>query len=339
MIRRILAAIVLVALSAILLVFVWPQLFHLQDAPIVAQVVSLRGLDVAIAVALIVLLLVLSAWRPARRFARILAIPLIVFSLISVAILGSRGFGDATTATAKSGDLTVLEWNTRGDSADAAEIAALALRENADVIALPGTTLPTGKAVEAILKAAGHPMWVYGNYYDQISKSRSTTLLMSASLGRYTVDNDIKNTTVQPSLVARPDDGTGPTFVVVHAVSPRPFEMRNWRADINYLSTLCAGSDVIMAGDLNSTLDTLQGLSTESGSDFGQCKDAGLANGTASVGTWPTALPPLLGAQIDHVMTTTKWHAISLKVITTEDQAGSDHRPIVAVLAPTPKTP
>jgi endonuclease/exonuclease/phosphatase (EEP) superfamily protein YafD len=336
MTRRILAAIVLVVVSAILLVFVWPQLFHLQDAPIIAQVVSLRGLDVGIAVGLIVLLLILSVWRRARRLALSLTIPLVVFSLISVAILGSRGFGGPTTTVAKTGDLTVLEWNTRGDSADAQEIETLALREDANVIALPGTTQATGIDVALAMKAAGHPMWVLSNYFDKISKSRSTTLLVSSSLGGYTVDNAIKNTTVQPSLVARPDDGTGPTFVVVHAVSPRPFEMRNWHADINYLSTLCAGSNVIMAGDLNSTLDTLQGLSTKAGSDFGQCTDAARVNGTAAVGSWPTSLPPLLGAQIDHVMTTTGWRAISLKVITTEDNSGSDHRPIVAVLAPTP---
>ena len=335
MIRRILSAIVLVLFSAVLLVLVWPQLFQLQAAPVIAQIVSLRGVDVAIALVVIVLLLLLSTWRPVRRFARALAIPLVIFSLVSVAIIGSRGFGTTDATVAKSGDLTVLEWNTRGDSADATKIAALALKENADIIALPGTTLPTGKAVEHILRNAGHPMWVYGNYYDQISKSRSTTLLMAASLGKYTVDNSIANTRVQPSLVARPDDGTGPTIVVVHAVSPRPFEMRNWRADVQYLSTLCAGDDLIMAGDLNSTLDHLQALSTKSGKDFGQCTDAALANHAASVGSWPTALPPLLGAQIDHVMTTTKWRAISLKVITTEDQAGSDHRPIVAILAPT----
>jgi endonuclease/exonuclease/phosphatase family metal-dependent hydrolase len=42
----------------------------------------------------------------------------------------------------------------------------------------------------------------------------------------------------------------------------------------------------------------------------------------------------VLGAQIDHVMSTSSWKTVSMKVIGTEDGSGSDHRPIVATLAP-----
>jgi hypothetical protein len=34
-------------------------------------------------------------------------------------------------------------------------------------------------------------------------------------------------------------------------------------------------------------------------------------------------------------MTTVQWKTISMQVVTTEDHAGSDHRPIVATLIPT----
>jgi endonuclease/exonuclease/phosphatase family metal-dependent hydrolase len=111
--------------------------------------------------------------------------------------------------------------------------------------------------------------------------------------------------------------------------------MRNWRADLTFLSQRCSGANLIMAGDFNSTLDELSTLSTKPGSDFGQCSDAGYASKSAAVGSWPTNLPPLLGAQIDHVMYTSEWQVASFTVIQAEDAAGSDHRPILTVLAPT----
>ena len=45
------------------------------------------------------------------------------------------------------------------------------------------------------------------------------------------------------------------------------------------------------------------------------------------------ALPALLGAPIDHVMTTKQWTVTGMRVIQTLDDAGSDHRPIVVQLS------
>jgi endonuclease/exonuclease/phosphatase (EEP) superfamily protein YafD len=56
--------------------------------------------------------------------------------------------------------------------------------------------------------------------------------------------------------------------------------------------------------------------------------------GTAAVGTWPTLLPPLLGAPIDPVLATPAWQPIGFRVIESADGAGSDHRPVVAQLRP-----
>jgi endonuclease/exonuclease/phosphatase (EEP) superfamily protein YafD len=335
MIRKVLAAILLLAAAAILLVALWPELFGLQSAPVIAQVVSLRGLDVAIAIALILFFgIVAIGWRDARRFFGSLVILLLVFCVLSLAILASRGFGGAGGAAKSSSDITVLSWNTEGDAPGAREIAHIAIAEHADVVALPETTLKTGVSVANRMKAAGRPMWVYSGTHGNIYESHATTLLISVGLGPYTVDTDEGDTSVLASIIAKPDNGTGPIIVAVHAVSPKPDEMRNWRADLTFLSTRCTGSNLIMAGDFNSTLDALQSLSTRSGAVFGQCDDAGLASGSAAIGSWPTSLPALLGAQIDHVMYTSAWRTVSMKVIQEEDQAGSDHRPILAVLAP-----
>ena len=99
MIGRVVGAVLLLVTAAVLLVALWPQLFGLQAAPIVAQVVALRGVDVGIAIALIVLFgLVAIGWREARRFLGGLVALLAVFCLLSLAILGSRGFGSEPTA-------------------------------------------------------------------------------------------------------------------------------------------------------------------------------------------------------------------------------------------------
>jgi endonuclease/exonuclease/phosphatase (EEP) superfamily protein YafD len=333
MTRPIVTVVLAVLLSAILLVFIWPQLFGLEAAPVIAQVVALRGLDVAIAVAAIVALLLLAAWKPARRFALTLTIPFVVFALASVAILGARGLGDPAASKAPS-DITVLSWNTRGGAPGADAIAKLALAEHADVVTLPETTQSMGVEIEQIMSAAGEPMWVLSRTHGLIYGSHATTLLVSSALGKYSADNSVGDTSVSSSVIAKPDDGIGPTLIAVHAVSPKPQEMRNWSSDLHFLSTICKGSNVIMAGDFNSTLDNLQSLSTKSGADFGQCTDSGAASHGAAIGSWPTNLPELLGAQIDHVMYGSAWKVSSMHVIGTEDSAGSDHRPIVATLAP-----
>jgi endonuclease/exonuclease/phosphatase (EEP) superfamily protein YafD len=52
------------------------------------------------------------------------------------------------------------------------------------------------------------------------------------------------------------------------------------------------------------------------------------------VGTWPTNVPALVGAPIDHVLATPNWRATGFRVLAGEDAAGSDHRPVLARLAP-----
>jgi len=335
MVRNVLAVILVVIAAGILLVAAWPQLFGLQDSPIIAQVVALRGLDIAVALAaVVILLLIMIWWRGGRRFLAPLVAVILVFCLASIGIVAARGFGGVVPTAHGGSDVTVLDWNTKGSKPSPATIATLVLDEHADVIVLPETSQDTGIAVEKILGAAGRPMWVLSGAQGGTFQAHATTLLISAALGRYKVDSSVGDTSVTSSLIARPDSGQGPTIVAVHAVSPRPGEMRNWRADLAFLAQACTGRNVIMAGDFNSTLDGLSAHRAVAGAQFAQCYDAGLAAHTASVGSWPTNLPALLGAQIDHVMYTAAWKTVSMHVVTTEDGAGSDHRPVVATLAP-----
>jgi endonuclease/exonuclease/phosphatase (EEP) superfamily protein YafD len=172
--------------------------------------------------------------------------------------------------------------------------------------------------------------------YDLISKARSTMVLISVDLGEYARDDSRGGTDTLPSVLAVPLDGTGPTIVGAHPVAPVPGEMAGWRQGLDWLAARCAGDNVILAGDLNSTLDHYTGLdaaSDESGG-LGGCRDGARVTGNAAVGTWPTSIPTLLGAPIDHVMATANWEFVGFRVIATHDGHLSDHRPVVAQLRP-----
>jgi endonuclease/exonuclease/phosphatase (EEP) superfamily protein YafD len=335
MFRRVIAAIVLLAVAVALLIGTWPQLFGLERTMYVAQFVSLRGLTIAIsAVAIVALLLLSMLSRGFRRFGSSLALLLLVFALAGVAVLATRGFGDTSFQTKGSADLTVVEWNTLGGAPGAAAIAKLADDNDADIVSLPETTEQTADAVAVAMLAAGHPVTVHTIAFNHIAKAKSTSVLISAALGAYHIDTAAGTTSTVPTVVLRPDTGSGPTIVGVHAVSPQPSDLKDWRSDLTFLSTTCTGRDVIMAGDFNATLDHFTGLSSSATSTIGGCTDAALRSKNAGVGTWPTTLPALLGAPIDHVLTTPDWKVTGMRVVQDLDGAGSDHRPIVVQLSP-----
>ena len=335
MFRRVLAAAAVVVVALILFVLAWPQFFGLQRSFGVAHVVSLRAVAAVIAVALIVALtLVALLFRAARRFFATLAVLLVAFALVNAAVLSTRGFGSPAFETASESTLTVLSWNTLGDVPGAETVGALALENDADIVTLPETTNEFALQVAAVMKAEGRPMWVQTTYFDQISKSRSTSVLTSADLGTYTVDDTVGQTATLPTVVLRPDNGSGPTIIAVHAVAPIPGEFHNWQADLAWLADTCVGENVIVAGDFNATLDHMSGLGSGGPSALGNCVDAAATTGNAAVGTWPTTLPALLGSPIDHVMATDNWRATGMRVVQDQDGAGSDHRPIIAQLAP-----
>ena len=335
MIRRLLAAAVTLALAAVLLVACWPQLFGLQQALGVAQLVSLRGMAALVAILAAVLLTLVALLSPrARRFFAGLAVLLLTFAVVSTGVLAVRGFGGGAFQAVADGDLVVLSWNTLGDAPGAEAIAELALEQDADVVALPETSHEAGEAVQALMAASGRPMQLVDLQLDQISKARSTVLLVSTALGEYRRDDTVGTTPTLPSVVAVPVDGSGPTLIAAHPVAPVPGEMENWRAGLDWLADRCAAADenVIVAGDLNSTLDHWAGLGSDAG--LASCDDVARAVGAAALGTWPTLLPPLLGAPIDHVLATNAWQPIGFRVLETHDGAGSDHRPVVAQLRP-----
>ena len=334
MFSRFLAAAFLVVAAAVLVVAAWPQLFGLATAPVVAQVVSLRGLAVAAALVLVVVFTLTALLaRPMRRFAASLALILLAFGLVSTAVLATRGFGNQSFQTATASDVTVLAWNTLGDATGSEAIADLALETGAEIVVLPETTRATGEEVAAMMGDAGAPMQSFTTAYDEVSKARSTTVLISTALGEYIADKELRSTSVLPSVIASPLDGSGPRIIAVHAVAPIPGEMQHWREDLQWLKGACVGGNVIMAGDFNSTIDHYGGLGVDGGT-IGECRDAAVASDNAAIGSWPASLPALLGSPIDHVMATANWTVTGMRVIQSHDGFGSDHRPVLAQLSP-----
>jgi endonuclease/exonuclease/phosphatase (EEP) superfamily protein YafD len=337
MVRRSLAAALIVLVAAALLVLAWPQLFGLQRSSLIAQAISFRGLAAIATLIVLAIVVVLATASPRfRRLGASLAILALAFVLLNAVVLGSRGLGNTVFQPRRTTDVTVVSWNTLGGAPGAAAIATLALGAHADIVSLPETDKQTADAIAVIMTAAGRPMTPYTAAFDNISKARSTSLLVSTGLGRYTVDSTSGSTTVLPTVIVRPDNGTGPTIVAAHPVAPLPSELANWNSDLNWLSGACRSPNVIMAGDFNATLDHLVGFGASAGTTMGRCTDAALRSRNGAVGTWPTTIPALLSAPIDHVMATENWRVSGMRVVQNLDGVGSDHRPLVVQLSAKP---
>lgn len=334
--KTLLALILASPIAVCLVIAAWPQGFGLEQAPIIAQVVAPRVGVIGIAIVLLVLFAVLARWKTPRRFALTVVAMLAIFSLVSGGVHVSRGMG-STDLTPVEEDITVVTWNTLGDAPGVDALVELIQETGADIVALPETRGSFATEVAVRMRDLGKPFWAHTTHFSEVYGALSTSLLISADLGTYTTDLDIGQTRTLPTIVARPDDGDGPVIVATHPVAPIPQQMRNWREDLRFVSSLCNDLDsVIMAGDFNSTIDHWASLGSNGG-DIGRCSDALTSAGAGTAGTWPTDLPAWLGSQIDHVVVTPDWQVVDGYVVTDYDSSGTDHRPIVAVLRQAPE--
>lgn len=335
MIGRILGAVVVVLVAGALGILAWPQLLGLEQAPGIAQIVAMRGAAAAVAfVAVILLTLLALLWRGARGFFAALALIGLAFVGVNVAVIATRGVTGTTDPAPPAGAITVLTWNTLGETPSTETVADLIEETGADVVSLPETTYDRATDLVAELGARGIQMQQFTFAYSTYAKSDSTTLLVSTALGEYTADTSAPTTSNRPSLVATPVNGVGPVLAAVHTTAPTTRDPSDWQTDLRWLADLCTEPDLIIAGDLNSTVDHWAGLAHAEGAHIGGCADAAVQTGAAGIGTWPTAIPALLGAPIDHVLTGPAWTATAVRVIESEDGSGSDHRPVVAQLVP-----
>lgn len=333
---------ILLSLAALIgaAILTWPQFFRLERVAPIAQIVSLRAGVAVAALAIAIVFLLLCLARPLRAFAGTIALIALLTAGANGAILLVRGTGTDTLPDKTEGSIRVLTWNTAGAATDPETIAKAAVAMQADVVALPETTIEAGTQVAVEMRELGSPMWAHHESYQDREgweewAANSTTLLISPELGDYAVvqstSDGTTGTAILPSVVAMPVDGDGPVVVVAHAVAPRPQAMDDWQSDLQWLADQCGTDDVVMAGDFNATIDHMDRLGVDGGT-LGRCRDAASTTGNGGVGTWPTDVPKLLGAPIDHVLATDAWTATGSVVLSGLDDAGSDHRPLVVQL-------
>ncbi|MBP2437771.1 endonuclease/exonuclease/phosphatase family protein [Microbacterium amylolyticum] len=333
---RSLGILVTVLYACAVAVATWPQFFRLENTLPFAQIIAMRGALVVVFAALTLLFLLFAAARKIRGFALSMAIVSMLAAVASGVILGMRGYGSSDLPAKTDTSLRVMTWNTAGNAAGSDSIAQTAVAMEADIVVLPETAHGVGEEAAVLMRDLGRPMWVLGEQYnadiEHGPQAWQTTFLISPELGDYAViDASRDGTTMLPTAIAMPIEHDGPIIVAAHAVSPRPEYMDAWRTDLAWLADQCVDGNVILAGDFNATIDHMARLGAED-NDLGWCRDAATATGDGAVGTWPTSLPSLLGAPIDHVLHTSQWVATGSVVLTSLDDAGSDHRPLIVQL-------
>lgn len=308
----------------VLLAFTLPDAIGQQRAALFAHVVSLRGLAAIAALMAAVGFAVLAARaRPVRLLGAGLSVLLVAFAVGNAAVVLDRGLETRQVSHLEAGGITVLVWNTLGGAPGAEGIADVVRRTGADVVALPETPAATADEVAGRLGLAAFTV------AEGDDPARATSLLVSPRLGEYRIDHSAAQTAVLPTLVAVPVDGTGPTLVAVHTLAPIPPMIEAWQQDLRIVASLCAGGDVVLAGDFNATVDHFAGLNTAPRAHLGECRDAATVTGAAALGTWPTWLPPWLGSPIDHVLAAPGREVLGVWL---ESGSGSDHRAVVVQL-------
>lgn len=313
----------------IVLLLAWPQALNAQRLPVIAQLVAFRA---GLAIALLIGAALFALLAVARRrwsVAAGLAVVLVAASLGNAGVLMARGADTAASASgaaAADGDLTVLAWNTQGGAASPQSIARLVVETDADIVSLPETDEDAAEEVARLVSLEGKKMIPDTTRGSDGDSDIPTSVLISNELGEYRRDPGAGSTPGLPSGVWEPVDGSGPRFVAAHPLPPLPGLSGRWNAGLDWVTDHCSEPDVIVAGDLNATVDHLA-------SSLRACQDAASATGSAATGTWPATAPAWLASPIDHVLVGPAWEVRSTSVITAYDDAGSDHRPIVALVA------
>ncbi len=322
-----------VVAAPIALLLSWPQAVRAERLPVVAQLIAFRPV---LAIALLVGAALCTLIALARRhwsIAAAMAVVLVAAAGTNAAVLVVRGGAVLEAGVAGEGegegegDLTVLAWNTLGGAASPQSIAQLVIETDADIVSLPETDEAAVTEVARLVALEGKTMTADTTRGADGDSAIPTSVLISAELGDYRHDADAGSTPDLPSGVWEPVDGTGPRIVAAHPLPPLPGMFGQWSDGLDWVTDHCTEPDVIVAGDLNATIDHF-------GARLDGCRDAALQSAGAASGTWPVSAPVWLASPIDHVLVGSAWEVRAASVITSSDGAGSDHRPIVAVVSP-----
>ncbi|MDP9831480.1 endonuclease/exonuclease/phosphatase family protein [Trueperella abortisuis] len=222
-----------------------------------------------------------------------------------------------------NGQVTVLSFNTLGGSIVMADLADSVVSNGVDVLVLTETSTAGGEELVGLLADRGLTFRQFDTGTDRYATEfESTVVLVSDSLGEYS--QVAAEGLPGSSVVVVPANGHGPKIIGVHPFAPAPAHMDRWKADISAIYGQCADTSFIMAGDFNSTVDHQMVLGAD-------CADARIEAGAGGLGTWPSAMPALLGTPIDRVLTDGSYRGVEASEVAS---GGSDHRGIIVRLAP-----
>ncbi|MFP7696704.1 endonuclease/exonuclease/phosphatase family protein [Trueperella sp. LYQ143] len=302
-----------------------------------ANIIALRGWLVIVFGVLGLLCAILAAirWAVCRkgRIAVGLAVILGGCALAHGVLIGARGIANPgqlpldtgiTASGQGTGAITVLSYNTQGGRIDVTALREVVKENGVDLLVLPETSTKRGKEINAALAEAGMEFQQFDTATDQYQPDfRSTVVLVSAALGQYThVDSGLPQ---ESAVRIVPVNGSGPTIYAVHTFAPSPATIDIWRSHIRQVYALCdQPGPYIIAGDFNSTKDHELAVGAN-------CFDAMAEAGSAGLGTWPSTLPPLLGAPIDRVLHDDSYQGVAATLIGVGE---SDHRGIIVRLEP-----
>lgn len=321
--------------AAVLGVIVWPQAIGAERLLVFAQLVALRGpLLIGLAAAAIVLVLIVVRSRRRRAVLIPVAAALALAAVLNAGVIAARGADVVTSTSAVANTVRILSWNTEHAAPGADAIAELIAEVDAEIVVLPETDEGAAADIVAALESEGRA--VRHDTIDQdFPGSTPTSVLFIGDLatGDYRRSETSGSTPGQPSGVWEPTDPAAPIIAAVHTVPPMPWAMSLWSAGLDWVAGACNDPRAIVAGDLNATLDHMAHLGSEGGA-IGRCRDAAEEMSSSARGSWPSALPELLSSPIDHILVGSAWEVVSFDVLGAEQAPGSDHRPIVAELAP-----
>lgn len=251
-------------------------------------------------------------WRPSLVTA---AVTLVVSALVLASLVREGAFAESRSPTDAT-DLVVLSFNAQGATAE--EILEASREADPDVIMLVEAPDDLVRAVADGFDGAS----AFTNADQATSSVDAVGIVTRARIGTY---EQVEGPSLQLGSVAIEGGGHGPSHLA--AVHPLPPRQRYapapvWREEVSRSVQWCEDrSDAIVGGDFNAVADHLRRLGLE------RCASATDALGLSARGTWPTALPAPLGADIDHQLSDPEsWLPTRAEILTI---GGSDHRAVL----------
>jgi endonuclease/exonuclease/phosphatase (EEP) superfamily protein YafD len=314
---RYLAALLFTAAAAAAAV---PDLIGIDHRGPFARAIAFRPWVLVAGLIVVVVLLLLVAFRRRARAALLpFAVGLLVVLLAGGATLLPRVIADPVPTTGRP--LKVLAFNTFFGYADPAELAALIAAERPDLVSISEAGGRFRGKLMPLVESLGYRSAVSSESGADVD---GVVALVSDRLGDVRFGGT--GSAHPPYLEVTGGELGDLTFVAYHAAAPTYYRFPQWRDDMAMLAKWCAGdSPVIVAGDLNATLDHSLLRKGMVG-----CTDAAEQRGQGLLSTWsPTESTELFGPQIDHVLSTS---GIDAETFSVHEVAGSDHRAIVTTV-------